>query len=97
ALRIEWCKAHACAMRWEEEVDLLKEEQQQVIAFLDWQGGWWQSQRERHDSESLDDTLREGLVAYAECQASLHQQLSTHFQILWSPPTLPTPPAGMTT
>ncbi|KAG2118601.1 hypothetical protein DEU56DRAFT_761146 [Suillus clintonianus] len=97
ALHIEWCKARARAMRWEEEVDLLKEEQQRVIAFLDWQGGWWQSQRERRDSESLDDTLREGLVAYAERQASLRWQLSTHFQILWSPPTLPTPPAGTTT
>ncbi|KAG0698532.1 hypothetical protein DFH29DRAFT_983865 [Suillus ampliporus] len=85
ALHIEWCKAHARAMQWEEEVDLLKEEQRRVIAFLDWQGGWWQN-----------DTLREGLVAYAECQASLRRQLSTHFQILWSPPTLPTPPAGTT-
>ncbi|KAG1840385.1 hypothetical protein DFJ58DRAFT_639241, partial [Suillus subalutaceus] len=80
-----WCKAQARVMGWDEEVDLLKEEQQQVVAFLDWQADWWWNQREHHDLESLDDTLREGLAAYAERQASLRRQLSTHFQILWTP------------
>ncbi|KAG1853639.1 hypothetical protein F4604DRAFT_1883371 [Suillus subluteus] len=97
ALHIKWCKARARAMRWDEEVNLLKEEQRRVVAFLDWQADWWWSQRERHDLEYLDDTLREGLATYAERQASLRQQLSTHFQILWTPPTLPTPSAGTTT
>ncbi|KIM63044.1 hypothetical protein SCLCIDRAFT_118376, partial [Scleroderma citrinum Foug A] len=27
ALRIEWCKARACKLRWEEEKELLQEEQ----------------------------------------------------------------------
>ncbi|KAG1725657.1 hypothetical protein EDB19DRAFT_1897750 [Suillus lakei] len=89
ALRIEWCKAHARAMRWEEEVDLLKEEQRRVIAFLDWQAGWWWCQRQGRDSEHLDDCLREGLKAYAERQASLRRALSAHFQALWTTPTLP--------
>ncbi|KAG1780044.1 hypothetical protein EV702DRAFT_1178215 [Suillus placidus] len=89
ALRIEWCKARARAMRWEEEVDLLKEEQRRVIAFLDWQAGWWWSQQQGRESEFLDDCLREGLKAYAERQASLRRALSAHFQALWMTPTLP--------
>ncbi|KAG1743664.1 uncharacterized protein EDB91DRAFT_1236671 [Suillus paluster] len=72
-----------------EEVDLLKEEQRQVIAFLDWQAGWWWCQRQGCDSEHLDDCLREGLKAYAERQASLRRALSAHFQALWTMPTLP--------
>ncbi|KAG2115716.1 uncharacterized protein F5147DRAFT_743324 [Suillus discolor] len=89
ALRIEWCKARARAMRWEEEVDLLKEEQRRVIAFLDWQADWWWCQRQGRDSEHLDDCLREGLKAYAERQASLRRALSAQFQALWTTPTLP--------
>ncbi|KAG1883671.1 hypothetical protein F4604DRAFT_1878922 [Suillus subluteus] len=54
ALRIEWCKARAHAMQWE-EVKLLKEEQRRIIAFLDWQADWWWSQRQHHDLESLDN------------------------------------------
>ncbi|KAG0694590.1 hypothetical protein DFH29DRAFT_1006208 [Suillus ampliporus] len=87
ALRIEWCKARARAMRWEEEVQLLKEEQRRIIAFLDWQADWWWSQRQRREPESLEDSgLREGLVAYAERQSSLRQALSAHFQHLWTRP-----------
>ncbi|KAG2114064.1 hypothetical protein BD769DRAFT_1630016 [Suillus cothurnatus] len=71
-LHIEWCKARAHAMRCKEEVELLKEEQRRIIAFMDWQADWWWSQQQCHDSEPLDDPgLREGLVAYAECQASV--------------------------
>ncbi|KAG1732347.1 hypothetical protein EDB19DRAFT_1831363 [Suillus lakei] len=87
ALRIEWCKARARAMRWEEEVQLLTEEQRRIIAFLDWQADWWWSQRQRRKPESLEDSgLREGLVAYAERQTSLRQALSAHFQHLWTRP-----------
>lgn len=89
ALCIEWCKARARAMRWEEEVELLKEEQRRIVTFFEWQAHWWSSQRQRRDSESLDDPgLREGLAAYAERQSSLRRALSAHFQNLWTLPIL---------
>jgi hypothetical protein len=68
---------------------LLKEEQQRVIAFLDWQADWWWCQRQGRNSEHLDDCLMEGLKAYAEHQASLRRALSAQFQALWMTSTLP--------
>ncbi|EIW81617.1 hypothetical protein CONPUDRAFT_73294 [Coniophora puteana RWD-64-598 SS2] len=40
-LRVEWLKARARAQRWEEEVDLLKEEMRRVRAFLEHRAQWW--------------------------------------------------------
>ncbi|KAG2158728.1 uncharacterized protein EDB93DRAFT_1245960 [Suillus bovinus] len=36
-IRVEWCKAHAHANCWSEEVELLLEEMWRVIVFLKWQ------------------------------------------------------------
>ncbi|KAG1871548.1 hypothetical protein F4604DRAFT_1881169 [Suillus subluteus] len=44
SLRVEWCKAWARAHWWEEEVQLLCEEMRCVLAFLEWQAGWWDAQ-----------------------------------------------------
>ncbi|KAF8869510.1 hypothetical protein BD779DRAFT_1390879, partial [Infundibulicybe gibba] len=41
ALRIEWCKSRARAMRFTEEVELLTEEMRRVRRFLLWQEGYW--------------------------------------------------------
>ncbi|KAG1746426.1 hypothetical protein EDB19DRAFT_1952649 [Suillus lakei] len=40
-MRIEWCKARARAMRWEEEVALLREEMRRIGAFLRWEARRW--------------------------------------------------------
>ncbi|KAF8867909.1 hypothetical protein BD779DRAFT_1463136, partial [Infundibulicybe gibba] len=41
ALRIEWCKSRARAMRFREEVELLLEEMRRVQRFLAWQEEFW--------------------------------------------------------
>ncbi|KAG2366572.1 hypothetical protein BDR07DRAFT_1449292 [Suillus spraguei] len=41
-IHIEWCKAHARASQWSEEVKLLQEEMRWVSAFLEWQMEWWE-------------------------------------------------------
>ena len=69
ALRIEWCKARACAMWWSEEVTLLIEEMQQVCNFFAWQAAWWQGQASRHSS--LSSVELDGMRAYALRQAAL--------------------------
>ncbi|OJA09031.1 hypothetical protein AZE42_11088 [Rhizopogon vesiculosus] len=88
ALRIEWCKARACEMRWREEIELLREEQCRVVAFMHWHAEWWLSHRSRRDP--VEDDMREGLVAYAERQASLRRRMADHFQALWSSPVTTT-------
>ncbi|KAG2093727.1 uncharacterized protein F5147DRAFT_747879 [Suillus discolor] len=60
---LEWCKAHARANRWSEEVELLLKEMRRVIAFLRWQAEWWS---ERHSSQVPESPAeQEGLAAYA--------------------------------
>ncbi|KAG2109753.1 hypothetical protein DEU56DRAFT_920292 [Suillus clintonianus] len=41
SLRIEWCKARAHRDRWVEEMQLLLEEMQRILLFLDWQARQW--------------------------------------------------------
>ncbi|KAH7903172.1 hypothetical protein BJ138DRAFT_1107892, partial [Hygrophoropsis aurantiaca] len=44
ATRIEWCQARARANCWAEEIQLLRKEMRQVLAFQNWQAGWWEQQ-----------------------------------------------------
>lgn len=83
-MRIEWCKARARAMRWAEEVELLKEEMQRILQFLGWDA-------QRCDERGLENTLEdageeehEGRMAYAKHQASLRQMLAESFKTSWT-------------
>lgn len=78
---MEWCKARARAHRWEEEVLLLREEMRRVLAFFEWQAGWWDKQGARRQFVSHEFT--EGALAYAHRQATLRRRMSTHFRSLW--------------
>ncbi|KIM56201.1 hypothetical protein SCLCIDRAFT_29827 [Scleroderma citrinum Foug A] len=82
ALRIEWCKARARQLRWEEEKHLLQEEQRCILAFFDWQADWWMEQGTHRSF--VDNTLEEGLQAYAARQSVLQWQLGVHFRGLWA-------------
>ncbi|KAH7917830.1 hypothetical protein BV22DRAFT_1108497 [Leucogyrophana mollusca] len=81
AIRLEWCKARARAMRWTEEVELLFEEKRRVLQFMDWQSRWW---LERAGSVVVEEsTLAEGLQAYAQRQAALRRSLGDYFAHVW--------------
>ncbi|KAG1787612.1 uncharacterized protein HD556DRAFT_1434387 [Suillus plorans] len=81
-MRIEWCKARARAMRWEEEVALLQEEMCRIGAFLRWEAGRWD---ERHNEVVPTDAEHEdGCIAYAHRQAHLRTQLATSFEAHWA-------------
>jgi len=82
-------------MRWKEEVELLKEEQRRVIAFMQWHADWWLNNRSHRGPEGLDDALSEGLTAYAHRQGALRKRLAAHFQDLWSRPFPTTLPADL--
>lgn len=95
ALRIQWLRTRARAMRWDEEVKLLLEEMRRVKAFFHWQGDWWASQqslraRSPDDPTPDDDPLSkvdeptiEGLAAYARRQAELRYALRDHCTYMW--------------
>ncbi|KAJ6455099.1 hypothetical protein C8R47DRAFT_1228413 [Mycena vitilis] len=82
ALRIEWAKARARAMRWREEVDLLEEEMRRIQQFLTWRSAWWM---ERVEARGLEEgPQREAETAYALRQAVLQADLCTHFGKMWA-------------
>jgi hypothetical protein len=79
ALRIEWCRSRARAMRWSEEVLLLREEMRRVVAFLQWNGEWWE---ERQDVlQGLEMEHNEGVIAYARKQAHICRAIQMSFSM----------------
>jgi hypothetical protein len=82
AVRVEWSKAKARKERWEEEVDLLREEMKRVLRFLQWRALWWERRRMTRQEE-LSAALRAGLKAYAARQAASARQIARHFKTVW--------------
>ncbi|KAG1876673.1 hypothetical protein DFJ58DRAFT_721136 [Suillus subalutaceus] len=87
-LRLQQQRARAAGLvrarahRWEEEVELLREEMRRIIAFFDWHAGWWDMQGPRRAFNSLQ--AREGTLAYAQCQANLRRTMAVHFKSVWA-------------
>ncbi|KAJ7070273.1 hypothetical protein B0H15DRAFT_918090 [Mycena belliarum] len=93
ALRIEWAKTRARAMRQQEQVDLLEEEMRRVLVFLRWRADWWEGMAgerlsAREESEGIafadkDCAYSEGNVAYAKRQAGRLRKLAGLFEEKW--------------
>ncbi|KAG5650356.1 hypothetical protein H0H81_012537, partial [Sphagnurus paluster] len=81
ALRIEWCRARARCMRWEEELELLEEEMCRILVFLSWQADWWDRRVARRPD--MDAATQEGLSSYTRRQASIQRTLHHQFEELW--------------
>ncbi|KAG1897298.1 uncharacterized protein F5891DRAFT_1129937 [Suillus fuscotomentosus] len=81
-MRIEWCKARACTMRWEEEVALLREEMCRIGAFLRWEARRWDERR--NEVVPTDTEHEDGCVVYAHRQAHLRMQLAASFEVNWA-------------
>ncbi|KAJ7711510.1 hypothetical protein B0H16DRAFT_1480294 [Mycena metata] len=69
SVRVEWSKAKARNQRWEEEVELLREEMKRVLRFLRWR--------------SVSRELASGIEAYTARQAALHRDISRKFKTAW--------------
>ncbi|KAF9492640.1 hypothetical protein BDN71DRAFT_1420467 [Pleurotus eryngii] len=76
-VRIEWAKARARALRWKEEVCLLREEMCRVRITLQVRAEWWRSQGTPW--EGLDPDTAEGVQAYAFRQAKVNDTLLKQF------------------
>jgi len=85
ALCIEWCRARARYMRFEEEVELLEEEMCRVLVFLEWQSNWWLTKGNEllNNDCDLHSSLCEGLTGYRNRQAALRLALRDGFKVMW--------------
>ncbi|KAJ7733221.1 hypothetical protein DFH07DRAFT_780665 [Mycena maculata] len=82
SVRVEWSKAKARKERWEEEVELLREEMKRVLRFLRWRTMWWEIRRATR-REGVTPELLAGLQAYAARQAAIHREIARGFKRVW--------------
>ncbi|KAG2105020.1 uncharacterized protein F5147DRAFT_775339 [Suillus discolor] len=81
SLHIEWCKARARRDRWGEEIQLLLEEMQRILLFLDWQARQWDERTGARVPQRPEDV--KGVVAYAKKQVFIRHSLSESFKEKW--------------
>lgn len=85
ALRVEWAKSKARALRWWEEVVLLSEEMRRVIAYSQAKRLEWQSIAEQRsiNEPGMDTMLREGIAAYAYEHAAMEERIAKDLEKKW--------------
>ena len=74
-------KSKAHADRWDEEVQLVKEEMRRVLAFLEWKAVWWTEEGGRDLAVRPD--IADGIRAYAAKQAHIYRALACSFKMCW--------------
>lgn len=80
-MRIEWCKTRARVKHWEEEVELLVEEMQRIVTYLDWDATCWDERGKVFQSNNY--VLLEGHHTYVQHQATLCCSLVQRCQDSW--------------
>ncbi|KAJ7731904.1 hypothetical protein DFH07DRAFT_968567 [Mycena maculata] len=86
SVRVEWARARARKIRWEEEVMTLREEMRRALRYLGWQAWWWREHAALR--EEVSQGTGAGLRAYALKQAPWHEHLAQFFQRKWKMPVL---------
>lgn len=82
ALRVEWLRASARLFRWNEEVQLLREEMRRVLRFLTSRSDWWLKKA----SEYGEGRVGQGKKAYAMKQASIASEIRANCLKGWTGP-----------
>ena len=83
SMHVEWAKARARMMRWKEELMLVQEEMQRVIAYHKWRADWW---RERSVTQNHGDPkFSSGISGYAHKQADISECLAEWCAVHWLP------------
>ncbi|KAK0438387.1 hypothetical protein EV421DRAFT_1738444 [Armillaria borealis] len=80
-VRVHWLRSRARLRRWEEEVELLREEQRRVLATLRYRAKWWDDRRSGWPGLSTE--VAEGVRAYAAQQREGQLALADHFTWKW--------------
>ncbi|KAJ7727679.1 hypothetical protein DFH07DRAFT_757637, partial [Mycena maculata] len=63
SVRVEWCRARARKVRWEEEVLLVREEMRRVLRYLEWQVAFWMVRVDSRPDATAE--VQAGVRAYA--------------------------------
>ncbi|KAJ7870131.1 hypothetical protein B0H13DRAFT_1634924 [Mycena leptocephala] len=82
SVQVEWSRARARKVRWEEEVLTLREEMRRVLRYLGWQSQWWRDHVHAREEDAPE--LSAGISAYALKQADLHDRLAVFYQGKWN-------------
>lgn len=83
SMRVEWAKARARKLRWDEEYQLVQEEMRRTVAYLEWKAQWWQEQENRRSD--TDDVVLRGISAYAHKQTAMLERLAHSCCEYWAP------------
>ncbi|KAH6871440.1 hypothetical protein BKA70DRAFT_1062716, partial [Coprinopsis sp. MPI-PUGE-AT-0042] len=65
---------------------ILQEEMRRVVAYLVWKARWWETKVAMRSQASTDESILNGVSAYAWKQASLQRRLAAACVSHWSPP-----------
>ncbi len=82
-VRMEWAKTKARAERWQEEVNLLKEEMCRAIEDMEWRAQQWNTRVNARPNVPPD--LLQGLMAYAYKQADIQNSFAAGYARRWVP------------
>lgn len=82
ALRVEWARSRARALRWWEEVGLLTEEMRRSVEYCSWLSLWWEKKMTARGD--VEPALAEGLRSYAHEHMLAEQQLGQKWLDQWS-------------
>ena len=84
AIRIEWCRVHERAKRYEEEVELTIEEMRRTLASFEWDAREWKTFATFPPAGDFpDEVVISGIVAYANKQADLLRRMADKFVCDW--------------
>ena len=83
AIRVEFLRCRARAMRFTEEVQMLREEQRRVLVSLEQEATMWERRAVLAVAKECLVT-RQGAVAYAMRQCALRRKLATCFRSCWA-------------
>ncbi|KAH9899133.1 hypothetical protein C8Q73DRAFT_639748 [Cubamyces lactineus] len=78
SLRIEWLKARARALRWQEETELLPEEMRRVLAAMESEASHWETCAAQVRTD-VSEEIQEGLKAYALDQMLIFRAMRDTF------------------
>ncbi|KAJ6464664.1 hypothetical protein C8R47DRAFT_992020, partial [Mycena vitilis] len=78
SLRVEWARAKARKTRWEEEVNIIREEMRRVLRYLEWEASSWTARAEA-TRDDVGTATEAGLKAYALKQAYHHESLRAFY------------------
>ncbi|KAF7976812.1 hypothetical protein HWV62_5680 [Athelia sp. TMB] len=83
SMRVEWSKSMARRDRWDEEVQLLREEMRRVIHYFHWKSQWWRRRTNRRTDASA--AVQRGAAAYAARQAHQFETMAKSHAATWYP------------